>query len=194
MSFREQYENRALDYLEKRQFRQAIQEFSDAISRDPSKPSYWIGRCRAHAKMMASLSPDLQPMYTQTKGINDAEEALKLDPENGWAWFWKGRCCTKDPHEAYAKAVFWQPDCALFWAYKGSAQQQYYGSQLLLEWSAGFKDILRALDLDPTLAIAWYFKGKKHENSCQGLTLMQKCYQEAYRLKPTNAEYKRLAS
>eukprot|EP01057_Protomagalhaensia_wolfi_P005840 Protomagalhaensia_wolfi_Nauph_80__5839@NODE_739_length_2049_cov_14_502488_g553_i0_p1_GENE_NODE_739_length_2049_cov_14_502488_g553_i0NODE_739_length_2049_cov_14_502488_g553_i0_p1_ORF_typecomplete_len335_score34_93TPR_11/PF13414_6/0_026TPR_11/PF13414_6/2_1e02TPR_11/PF13414_6/0_00029TPR_11/PF13414_6/0_13TPR_11/PF13414_6/6_3e02TPR_11/PF13414_6/0_0095TPR_11/PF13414_6/8_6TPR_16/PF13432_6/1_1TPR_16/PF13432_6/0_0021TPR_16/PF13432_6/0_0041TPR_16/PF13432_6/0_00032TPR_19/PF14559_6/0_0055TPR_19/PF14559_6/0_ len=206
------HEKLGLEHLEQEQYLQAINEFSIAISRDPSNPSYWIGRSKAKYSF-EELTPQkvvtrhrgsplrvdsYPPQKPFSPGLEDAGVALQLDPRNAWAWFWRGRFLqseykTDDATYAFSRATLYEPRSALFWTYKG-CYVPYAKTRSEMEASTEFKAIEKALSLDPNMALAWYYKGQHYEEYVESLSEARSCYKRAYQLEPTNSLYKQLAA
>ena len=62
-------------------FPQAIEEYTEAINREPTNPTYYSNRAAAYQKLM-----DFQ------KAVEDSKLALKQDPKFTKAWMRKAGC------------------------------------------------------------------------------------------------------
>ena len=74
-------------------FRGAIERYTEAIKRDPSNPAYWCNRCAAHQKTL-----------NMGDAVKDANEAIKLDPTYVKAYSRRATCeyFSKEYHKALA--------------------------------------------------------------------------------------------
>ncbi len=87
-------------------FRGAIERYTEAIKRDPSNPAYWCNRCAAHQKTL-----------NMNDAVKDANEAIKRDPTYVKAYSRRATCeyFTKEYHKAlasYQKILDIDPDHA----------------------------------------------------------------------------------
>ena len=72
-------------------FKGAIEKYTEAIKRDPTNPAYWCNRCAAHQKTL-----------NMGDAVKDANEAIRLDPTYIKAYSRRATCeyFTKEYHKA----------------------------------------------------------------------------------------------
>eukprot|EP01057_Protomagalhaensia_wolfi_P000825 Protomagalhaensia_wolfi_Nauph_80__824@NODE_1477_length_1511_cov_263_818614_g1143_i0_p1_GENE_NODE_1477_length_1511_cov_263_818614_g1143_i0NODE_1477_length_1511_cov_263_818614_g1143_i0_p1_ORF_typecomplete_len137_score24_24TPR_11/PF13414_6/0_049TPR_11/PF13414_6/0_06TPR_11/PF13414_6/62TPR_11/PF13414_6/0_0051TPR_9/PF13371_6/0_014TPR_9/PF13371_6/17TPR_9/PF13371_6/0_00059TPR_15/PF13429_6/8_8e05TPR_15/PF13429_6/0_00056TPR_16/PF13432_6/0_0072TPR_16/PF13432_6/1_1e02TPR_16/PF13432_6/0_0029TPR_14/PF13428_6/ len=129
-------------------------------------------------------------------GIRDAEEALKLNPDNAATWNRKGclHAWRNEKNLAFqtrCEAIRLNPTEAVYWANRGHTMLKDPLPPSGPPESA-LRDIEKALELNDKCAWHWECKGiywaKKGNREEAG-----KAYGRASELEPNNAEYKRLA-
>ena len=154
------YYKRGLEYLGNSETERAIEDFSRAISINPTNASYWLNKGLAHEeKGEFSLA------------IQDYTVCIALAPENFFHWSLRGDVyCRKaeldfsieDYHKAirdYEKAIELKSDFAAFWSSRGFAYHAIGEHELAKE------DFNKALDLDPDLVSFSIDEGIEYQNN-----------------------------
>jgi len=92
------------------------------------------------------------------KAIKSYDKALKLNPDDFYAWYYKGNAFYKlnqynEAIKCFNKASELNPDYLYAWYYKGNTLIN------LKEYEEAIKCYNKALELDPDYLYAWYYKG-----------------------------------
>ena len=141
------YEFRGKALFFKKEFEQAIDEFSQLIRRDPNKANYYCHRGEAWCGKKEI-----------DKGIEDFDEAIRLDPKCGRWYYLRGqaKCCKNElvrGIEDYDAALLVMPDFAQGHVGRGTARLG------MGEYDEARKDFEQAILFDPESSDAFGWLG-----------------------------------
>ncbi|MBK1987338.1 tetratricopeptide repeat protein [Sphaerospermopsis aphanizomenoides BCCUSP55] len=170
------YLSRADAYVEIKEYKQAINDYTQAIKLDPKNASYYSFRGNAYLKLKE---------YKQA--IDDYTQAIKLEPKN--ARYYVGRSQAyiqlkeyKQAIDDYTQAIKLDPKNAIYYALRG------YPYFKLKEYKQAIDDYSQAIKLDPKNANYYYIRGmvnyefKDYKQAIYDLS-------QAIKLDLKNAEY-----
>jgi cytochrome c-type biogenesis protein CcmH/NrfG len=142
------YALRGLSWFAKREYENAIKDFSEAIRMQPSNTSFFAIRGKAYY---------MKNKYDEA--MADFTEAIRLDPTNlvayndrGVAWNAKGDF--QKAIEQFNEVLRVAPDNALAYANRGAS---WYDQE---EYEKGLADLNKAITLDPELVAAYVNRGQ----------------------------------
>ncbi len=138
---------RGMAWSLKRDYENAIKDFSEAIRLEPGVPMVYQARATAY-----------HALHEYEKALADLTEAIRLSPDT--ALFYNDRGCVyknlgnyKKAQEQLSEAIRIDPKLALAWS--NSAVNWHVQK----EYAKAMEDFNRAIEIDPKLAHAYNFRG-----------------------------------
>ena len=168
------YFDGGLAFLNRKQYDEAIGDFTDAIRVDPTYTLAYFNR---------GLAYDNKGNYD--KAVSDYTEAIGLDPSFLPSYFNRGIAYGHQRNydkavSDYTEAIGLDPNYAAGYLNRG-LEYRNEGN-----WQKAISDLTEAIRLDPNLAVTYFERGKAYSDHGQ-LDKAISDYTDAIRLNPNNA-------